>query len=135
MTENVATEPARAEVAEVIASLYRSLGDRPAFDAHLDPAITIWESDAPELLRGLPALDDLRDRRAADRAAGPTVLGVAPEVIGVDVWGETALVRTLLRVELEGAAAPVVHRVTDVLRRTDRWRIVHHHAELERAGS
>ncbi|NED97024.1 nuclear transport factor 2 family protein [Phytoactinopolyspora alkaliphila] len=122
-----------SDVANVIVSLYASLGDRPAFDAHLDPGVTIWESDAPRLMRGLTALDELRDARAAGRSGGPAVLSVVPEVMSVDVWDDTALTCSLLWVTLEGEEAPTVHRMTDVLRRTDRWRIVHHHAELERA--
>lgn len=129
------------EVAETIRSLYRSLGNRAAFDAHLDPAITIWESDAPSLIEGLPGLDALRDERAARvRAGGAESSGggaeqdsapssVAPEDIRVDSWGEVAVARFVLRAR-HPSAEDEVFRVTDVLTCADgRWRIMHHHAE------
>ncbi len=118
------------EIAAVVEGLYRALGDRAAFDAYLDPRITIWESDADRLLDGLPSLDELRDRRAA-RASGPSPVSVAPEDIRADVWGDTAVARYLLRARFPAPSADRCFRVTDVLRRDDEhgWRIVHHHAE------
>lgn len=116
------------EVAETIRSLYRALGDRPAFDAHLHSDITIWESDAPELF-ALAGLDALRDQRAAGGASGPAPAWVRPEQIRVDSWERTAVARFILRVHHEGGTDET-YRVTDVLRRTEqRWLIVHHHAE------
>ncbi|MFE0531598.1 nuclear transport factor 2 family protein [Micromonospora parva] len=120
------------ELATTITDLYRSLGDRPAFDAHLHPDLTFWESDADSLLSGLSALDDLRDRRAT-RASGPAPISVAPEYLHADAWGDTGLVRYVLRARFADARPDECFRVTDVLRREDgSWRIVHHHAEAVR---
>lgn len=129
------------EVAETIRSLYRSLGNRAAFDAHLDPAITIWESDAPSLIEGLPGLDALRDERAArarpassedsggEAEQGSAPSSVAPEDIRVDSWGEVAVARFVLRAQ-HPSAEDETFRVTDVLTYArGRWRIMHHHAE------
>ncbi|MEV6693606.1 nuclear transport factor 2 family protein [Micromonospora sp. NPDC051196] len=120
------------ELSTTISDMYRSLGDRPAFDAHLHPDLTIWESDADDLLTGLAALDDLRDSRAA-AATGPAPVSVAPEQLGAESWGDTGLVRYVLRARFGDDRPDVCFRVTDVLRRDDTgWRIVHHHAEAMR---
>ncbi|WP_030490659.1 nuclear transport factor 2 family protein [Micromonospora chokoriensis] len=120
------------ELLTTITDLYRSLGDRPAFDAYLHPDLTFWESDAAGLLTGLRALDDLRDRRAT-RAAGSPPLSVVPEDLRADAWGDTGLVRYLLRARFGDTRPDECFRVTDVLRREDgSWRIVHHHAEAVR---
>lgn len=122
-------DPGQAEVAATIHALYEALGDRAAFDAHLHPDLTIWESDAAELL-GLAGLDALRDERARRRVAGPSPAWVRPEELVVDRWDSTAVVRYVLRAHVEGAEADETFRVTDVLRPVDgRWLIVHHHAE------
>lgn len=116
-------------VRELVVDLYASIGDRQRFDAHLGPDITIWESDADSLLRGLPALDALRDERAARPRPG-TLAELAPEELLVDTWGDTGVVRYILRARYDGDAPDDVFRVTDVVRRgPDGWRIVHHHAE------
>ena len=128
------------EVSETIRALYRALGNRAAFDAHLDPEITIWESDAPELIEGLAGLDALRDERAArsqpgggERDAGAAEaaapISVGPEDITVDRWGDVAAARFVLRARYADAEDETF-RVTDVFTRSEgRWRIVHHHAE------
>ncbi|QCB92688.1 nuclear transport factor 2 family protein [Cellulomonas shaoxiangyii] len=121
---------ARDEVVAHIASLYDALGDRPRFDAHLDPDVLMWESDAPGVLRGLRALDALRDVRRERASDGPRPVSVAPEVVAADAWGDTGVVRYELRARYEGATPDEVYRVTDVLRRGgEGWRIVHHHSE------
>lgn len=113
-------------IAAHIVSMYASLGDRLGFDAHLDPHLTVWESDADRLLAGLPELDVLRDGRAP---AGPAPVSVAPEALRTEDWGETGLARYLLRARYAGRADELF-RVTDVLRwNGDRWLVVHHHAE------
>ncbi|MFV2102955.1 nuclear transport factor 2 family protein [Micromonospora sp. LOL_024] len=120
------------ELTTTISQMYRSLGDRSAFDAHLHPELTIWESDAGQLLHGLADLHALRDRRAAE-AAGPAPLTVAPEQLHADAWGDTGLVRYVLRARHGGDRPDTCFRVTDVLRREGAgWRIVHHHAEAVR---
>lgn len=124
-----------SEVAAVIEQLYGALGDRPAFDRHLHPDITIWESDAEEMLRGTAELDRLRDTRA-DAEGAERPVRVAAESLLTDIWGETAVARYMLRVAHAAPARPdTCFRVTDVLRRTDRrWLIVHHHSEAIVAG-
>ncbi|WP_420112073.1 nuclear transport factor 2 family protein [Pseudactinotalea sp.] len=124
----MSTDPSLDEVAGTLRSLYRALGDRPAFDAHLHPAITIWESDAATLLT-LPELDALRDQRAERSVSGAAPAWVRPEQIRVDRWDDTAVARFVLRAHREGGVDETF-RVTDVLRRGEQgWRIVHHHAE------
>lgn len=125
----VLDDPGLDDVAATIRSLYRALGDRAAFDAHLDPAITIWESDADGLL-GLAELDALRDGRADRAAAAPAPpLWVRPEQLVVDRWDAVAVARFVLRAHVADGPDETF-RVTDVLRREgERWRIVHHHAE------
>lgn len=129
-------EVAVADVTATITTMYRALGNRPAFDAHLHPRLSIWESDAPDLMHGLDALDALRDTRAAGAAAGvgsvaPT--SVAPESFLVETWDGTALARYVLRAVYADDRADECFRVTDVLRYDDfGWRIVHHHAEAVR---
>lgn len=125
-----------------IASLYDALGDRKRFDGHLDPAITMWESDAAELLAGLDELDRLRDARATAAPTGGPRPVVFAEPVRTDVFGDVAVARYLLRAQYphEATAATDVvsppderFRVTDVLqRRPDGWRIVHHHSERVR---
>lgn len=124
------TAPATGEVVAHVESMYRALGDRPRFDAHLDAGVLMWESDADGLLRGLPALDALRDARRERSAGGPRPVDVAPEVLAADAWGDTGVVRYELRARYDDGTPDEVFRVTDVLRRTDgTWRVVHHHAE------
>ena len=120
------------ELTTTVGDMYRSLGDRAAFDAHLHPELTIWESDADDLLTGLAALDALRDARAA-AATGPAPVSVAPEQLRAESWGDTGMVRYVLRARYGDDRPDVCFRVTDVLRRDDTgWRIVHHHAEAIR---
>ncbi|MBQ1049111.1 nuclear transport factor 2 family protein [Micromonospora sp. C51] len=120
------------ELTSTITDMYRSLGDRSAFDAHLHPDLTIWESDADRLLTGLAALDVLRDRRAAE-TTGPAPVSVAPEQLHAESWDDTGLARYVLRARHADDRPDVCFRVTDVLRRDDAgWRIVHHHAEALR---
>ncbi|GAA3514963.1 nuclear transport factor 2 family protein [Actinocatenispora rupis] len=114
------------QIAAHITDLYACLGDRTRFDAHLDPELTVWESDADRLLTGLAELTALRDRRTPD---GPAPLSVAPEALRTEQWGDTGLARYVLRARHD-ARDDELFRVTDVLRRYgDGWRIVHHHAE------
>jgi hypothetical protein len=118
-----------AAVARHIASLYAALGDRPRFDSHLDPQVTIWES-ADRMLIGLDELDRLRDARALG-ANGDAPPAVRPDELRTQVWDDTALAHYVLRAAHPGGtAADRRFRVTDVLRRGEQgWRIVHHHSE------
>ena len=121
------------DLTAAITDMYRSLGDRAAFDARLHPELTIWESDAPDLLDGLAALDDLRDRRAAAREPAAPPTSVAPEQFRAEAWEDTGLVRYVLRARYATGQPDDCFRVTDVLRHDERgWRIVHHHAEALR---
>lgn len=119
------------EIVETIEDLYRRLGDRAAFDRRLDPRVTVWESAAPRLLRGIAELDELRGPAIAEAdRLEPLPLVVPTELIG-EAWGDTGIARYVLEVRAQ-ADAPILElvRVTDVLRRDDRgWRIVHHHAQ------
>jgi hypothetical protein len=115
-----------------ITSMYEAYGDRARFDAHLDPSVTIWESDCDEMLVGLAALDALRDERAGDKPVSPDErVRPVPEVVAVDVYDGVGVVRYALRVvSADGTPLGTEFRVSDVLRRADDgWRIVHHHAE------
>lgn len=124
----------RAAVAQHIERLYAALGDRERFDSHLDPQITIWESDADGMLIGLDELDRLRDERASRSAEDVQPRSVMPEELHVEVWDDTAMARYVLRATYaDDRVATSEFRVTDVLRRgSDGWRIVHHHSEAVR---
>lgn len=128
---HVETVQGEDAVVAVIEQLYEALGDRPAFDDHLHEDITIWESDADHMLHGTAQLDHLRDRRAAAAAGSAPSVSVAPHSLEVDVWGDTAVARYVLKaVYQDGAVQDKSFRVTDVLRRDgDRWLIMHHHSE------
>lgn len=127
------TDPAPTAVDEVVAvirSIYEALGDRPRFDSHLHPKILMWETDAPAMLEGLPALDALRDERRERVTDGPRPVSVVPEIKAADAWGDTGVVRYELWARFDGAAPDECFRVTDVMRRGEAgWQIVHHHAE------
>lgn len=124
----------RAAVAQHIERLYAALGDRERFDSHLDPQITIWESDADGMLVGLDELDRLRDERASRSVEDAQSPSVMPEELHVEVWDDTAMARYVLRATSpDDGVADSEFRVTDVLRRgTGGWRIVHHHSEAVR---
>jgi len=120
------------ELRMFIEDLYASYGDPQRFDAHLDAAITIWESDCDDLLVGVEALATLRDGRTGEPEATPaTPVRPVPRGFVVDAYDEFGIVRYDLGVEQEdGTATGELFRVTDVLRNADgHWRIVHHHAE------
>lgn len=125
------------ELRMFIEDLYASYGDPQRFDAHLDPAITIWESDCDDLLVGVEALDTLREGRSGEDGTSEAPAVTAPSVrpvprgFVVDAYDEFGIVRYDLGVEREdGTTTGELFRVTDVLRNADGyWRIVHHHAE------
>jgi hypothetical protein len=115
------------EVVLATAAMYAAYGDRAGFDAHLHPDVTIWETDQPSGLIGLPELDALRDRRGAPAPAERPVLEISDAL--VDRWDDqVAVIRYLLHAT--GIDDEMAFRVTDVLARDEAgWRIVHHHAE------
>jgi hypothetical protein len=125
MTDRV--REATGEVADAVRAMYASYGDRAGFDRFLHTDITIWESDQPGPLIGLPELDALRDQRT--EAAPTTRPTLAVEDLLVDRWGQVAAVARYVLVA-HGEGGVEGFRVTDVWHRgSDGWRIVHHHAE------
>lgn len=116
----------RDAVWAVITGMYDAYarGDRAGIDRLLHPEATIWDSAVPELITSRAQLDAVRDARPA---SGPAETGVQPLDEIVDVWGETALARYVLRVDF-AEGPPELVRTTAVLRRADgAWLIVHVH--------
>jgi ketosteroid isomerase-like protein len=123
---------AAGAVEALIDDLYDAVlaGDRPRFDAHLVPDVTIWESHVPALMRGVAELSAYRDVR--DERDGPSSLSsLSADQKLVAVFDGTALARyRLVACSATVATAAIEFRVTDVLRHDGaEWRIVHHHAE------
>ncbi|MET8340797.1 nuclear transport factor 2 family protein [Streptosporangium canum] len=117
---------AREAVWAVITAMYDAYrrGDRAGIDRLLHPEATIWDSVDPVLITSTAQLDKVRDARPAD---GPRETGVAARDEVVDVWGETALARYLLRVDF-AEGEPEIVRTTAVLRLVEgEWLIVHIH--------
>ncbi|MFI6907121.1 nuclear transport factor 2 family protein [Nonomuraea sp. NPDC050394] len=115
---------ARDAVWAVITGMYEAYtrGDRDGIDRRLHPEATIFDSDHPGLITTREQLNKVRDARPDE---GPVTLTAYDEV--VDVWGESALARYVLRVAFE-TGAPQIVRTTSVLRREGgEWRIVHVH--------
>ncbi|MEV4091508.1 YybH family protein [Streptosporangium saharense] len=111
----------------VITAMYEAYlrGDRPGIDRLLHPEATIWDSAEQVLITSREQLEKVRDARPQD---GPAETGIGVHDQVVDVWGDTALARYLLRVDLAGSAPEIV-RTTAVLRRSadGGWLIVHLH--------
>lgn len=105
--------------------------DAAASDLHLAEDVTIWDSAEPGLIRGLEQLQRLRARRPAG-SAGPMVVAIEATEPVIDVWGDTALLRHLLRVRFAGGQpADEVVRHTSVWRRTHGgWLAVHNHEDV-----
>ncbi|MDP9869933.1 MULTISPECIES: nuclear transport factor 2 family protein [Streptosporangium] len=117
---------AREAAWAVITAMYDAYGrgDRAGIDRLLHPEATIWDSADPALITSLAQLDKVRDARPAD---GPQETGVRAHDEVVDVWGETALARYLLRVDF-AEGEPEIVRTTAVLRLVEgEWLIVHIH--------
>lgn len=103
--------------------------DTAAVDAIMHPDVTIWDSAEPAIVRGLPALRALRARRPT--GVGPRVTDIVASAPAVDVWGDTALLRHLLRVRFDGDQADEVIRNTSVWRRVNgEWLAVHNHEDV-----
>ncbi|MBK0417492.1 nuclear transport factor 2 family protein [Leucobacter sp. CSA1] len=102
--------------------------DQERFDSHLSRSATMWESHFDHLYT-MRELDEFRDRRE-DAGERPVLETMRAEILAIDVWGDTALVRYLLITAEAGQEAETT-RVTEVLRlEGGRWLIVHHHAQL-----
>jgi ketosteroid isomerase-like protein len=102
-------------------------GDREAIDANIARDATIWDSAHEPLVRGREALDALRDARPA-QGPRPVALDATDPVI--DVFGDVAVVRHVLVVEVDGGP-PQRIRNTSVWRRLDgRWLCVHNHEDV-----
>jgi ketosteroid isomerase-like protein len=117
---------AREAVWAVITGMYDAYGrgDRAGIDRLLHPEATIWDSADPTLITSREQLEKVRDARPAD---GPAEIGLRAYDEVVDVWGETALARYLLRVDF-AEGEPEIVRTTTVLRlHEDAWLIVHVH--------
>jgi ketosteroid isomerase-like protein len=107
--------------------------DPDGVDALLHPDVTIWDSAQFPLTRGLGELADLRTRRPADPGA-PTAVRLDARDPVIDVWGDTALVRHVLIVELSDGMQETV-RNTSVWRRTaGAWLAVHNHEDIAGGG-
>ncbi len=101
-------------------------GDRDAIDANISPDATIWDSAHEPLLRGKGDLDAVRDARPA---GGPAPVALEAEDPVIDVFGDLALVRHVLRVRFPDGEGRV--RNTSVWRRDDgRWRCIHNHEDV-----
>jgi hypothetical protein len=108
-------------------------GEPAAVDALLHPEVTLWDSAQFGLVRGLGELAELRKRRPS--GAGPGVVRLEANEPVIDVWGDTALVRHLLVVELADGSTETV-RNTSVWRRTDgQWLAVHNHEDVAGGGA
>ena len=108
-------------------------GDTDGVDALLQRDVTIWDSAEFSLTRGLGPLRDLRRRRPHDPGA-PAVTKLDARDPVIDVWGDTALVRHVLIVELSDGTRETV-RNTSVWRRAEgAWLAVHNHEDIAGGG-
>lgn len=100
-------------------------------DRLMAPEVTIWDSEEPELARGLAQLQQIRARRPTDPSA-PTVVSIEATDPVIDVYGHVAVVRHLLRVAFaDDQAAPQLVRNSSVWRLMDgRWLAVHNHEDV-----
>ncbi|MEU4328899.1 nuclear transport factor 2 family protein [Nonomuraea dietziae] len=116
----------RQAVWAVVTGMYDAYtrGDRAGIDRLLHPEATIFDSAAPDLITSRAQLDKVRDARPT---GGPAETGLHAYDEVVDVWGDTALARYLLRVDY-ATGEPEIVRTTTVLRHLDgEWLIVHVH--------
>jgi ketosteroid isomerase-like protein len=109
------------------------VGDTDGVDALLQHDVTIWDAAEFPLIRGLGPLQDMRMRRQRDSGA-PTVTQLDARDPVIDVWGDTALVRHVLIVELSDGTRETV-RNTSVWRRAEgAWLAVHNHEDIAGGG-
>jgi ketosteroid isomerase-like protein len=108
-------------------------GETEGVDALLHPDVTIWDSAEFRLARGLEQLREMRGRRP-DEGRSPAVVKLDAMDPVIDVWGDTALVRHILVVDLSDGTRQTV-RNTSVWRRTaDGWVAVHNHEDVAGGG-
>jgi len=125
-----------AEVWARVRAIYDGFlaADTGGVDALLHPDVTIWDSAEFPLARGLGQLRNIRRRRVSDTAA-PTVVRIDAQDPVIDVWGDTALVRHILIVELSDGTHQTV-RNTSVWRRAEgAWLAVHNHEDVAAGGA
>ena len=105
-------------------------GDREAIDANISSDATMWDSGHEPLVRGKAELDAVRDARPA---AGPRPSGLEALDPVIDVFGDVALVRHVLRVSFPPEAHVPEQRIrnTSVWRKSgERWLCVHNHEDV-----
>jgi ketosteroid isomerase-like protein len=108
--------------------------DTDGVDALLHRDVTIWDSAEFPLSCGLAQLRDMRKRRPHNSAA-PTVTRLDARDPVIDVWGDSALVRHILIVEMSDGTTETV-RNTSVWRREEAgWLAVHNHEDVAGGGA
>lgn len=108
--------------------------DTEGVDALLHRDVTIWDAAEFPLARGLAQLRDIRGRRQDDPGATAVVQLDARDPV-IDVWGDTALVRYVLVVDLSDGTRQTV-RTTSVWRRSEgAWLAVHNHEDVAGGGA
>jgi len=107
--------------------------DQVRFDQHLAPDVTTWESHLPSLM-SRAELDEYRSRRSPEQR--PLLTDLRIQNPRIDVWGDQAVARyELVAIPQDPQQVTEIRRVTDVLQQQHgQWVIVHHHAELVKAG-
>jgi ketosteroid isomerase-like protein len=108
-------------------------GDSASVDLLMHPDVTIWDSEEPTMASGLAELRKIRARRPVDPAA-PKVVAIEATNPVIDVWGDTALVRHVMRVRFSPDEVPdQIVRNTSVWRRVDgKWLAAHNHEDVLR---
>jgi len=124
-----------AEVWARVRAIYDGFlaGDTEGVDALLDSDVTIWDAGEFPLARGLEQLRDIRRRRPREPGV-PAVVRLDARDPVIDVWGDTALVRHILVVEMSDGTRQTV-RNTSVWRRAEgAWLAVHNHEDVAGGG-
>jgi ketosteroid isomerase-like protein len=123
-----------AEVWARVRAIYDGFlaGDTDGVDALLHRDVTIWDSAEFPISRGLRQLREMRRRRPRDPGA-TTVSRLDAKDPVIDVWGDTALVRHVLIVELSDGTHETV-RNTSVWRTEGAWLAVHNHEDIAGGG-
>jgi ketosteroid isomerase-like protein len=107
-------------------------GNRERIDGHIDNDATIWDAVTETIARGMKDLNAIRATRPSG-GAKPVVTAFAVEDPIIDVSGDLAVSRHLLRVERVGPDGTVreLMRVSAGWRRIGgSWKIIHAHEDL-----